>query len=229
MLFFFPPFCFKAFVECSTEFRFAAFLSLFQMSSLKTDLSTQKEKRAYLWGPVRLSTMNKHSLTPPLLTPATLWEGNNLAPAAALVQLAGTQEHRAVMCHQYHLKLGRRKKPECLGEKAKKNYLFPCCSSAVSQLVRTSKENDHDFYRYQWENADVPFHITANQWENYPAEILKQVLKNSGWERTQVRHWNAQVLLTKAVSLYFSKNAQDSLKPKGMHKWRLHVKIKAAL
>lgn len=59
--------------------------------SLKTDLSTQKEKRACLWGPARLSTMNKHSLalSPSCFCLSTRRLQAGLAPAAVLVQLAG--------------------------------------------------------------------------------------------------------------------------------------------
>lgn len=47
ILFFSPPSVSKP-LPSAVEFRFAAFLSLFQMSSPKTDLSSQKEKCAYI-------------------------------------------------------------------------------------------------------------------------------------------------------------------------------------
>lgn len=77
ILFFFSPFCFKAFAKCSAEFRFAAFLSLFQMSFLKTDLSSQKRKvltSEALWDWVQWT--NIPSLHLFSLLPLSLWDGN---------------------------------------------------------------------------------------------------------------------------------------------------------
>lgn len=46
--------------------------------------------------------------------------------------------------------------------------------------------------------------------------------KDTGWAQR-----NSQGLLMKAVSLYFSKNAQDPLIPREMLKRQLHAEIRA--
>jgi len=51
------------------------------------------------------------------------------------------------MCHQHHPKQGRKEKQSAEGKK--KMYFSPCYSAAI------------------------PFHIIANQQQNYPAEALK--------------------------------------------------------